>query len=137
MPASVETLCVSPERVPEMWPHVERWIERAVRRCGDWTIKAIKDDVFSGEMLLWVLTSDGDLKAAAITQLTIVPRGKVCTVIACGGSAAGSWKAALLPIEGYANETACVAMRIRGRIAWAEIFDDYDLEWVALEKRLN
>lgn len=88
-------------------------------------------------MLLWVRWDGEELRAAAITQLTIVPRGKVCTVVACGGERAGSWKAAIEPIEAYAKEQGCAAMRIQGRPAWARVFNDFDLEWVVLERRLN
>lgn len=88
-------------------------------------------------MLLWVRWDGDKLRAAAVTQIAVVPRGKVCTVVACGGERAGGWKDAIAPIEAYAKDQGCVATRIHGRRAWAKVFDDYDLEWVALEKRLN
>lgn len=132
-----ETLCVTPGRIEEIWPHIEPWFAKAVAQCGDWTVDAIREGVGAERMLLWILWDGEALKAAAVTQLIIVPRGKVCTVVACGGSAAGSWKSAISPIEKYAKEEGCVSMRIQGRVAWTRVFDDYDLEWVALEKRLD
>ena len=134
---SANTLCVSPERVPAIWPHVEVWIEDAVERCGDWTVSEIYSALQSGSMLLWVRWDGEALKSAAVSHVSIVPRGKVCSIIACGGSSDGDWKAALAPIECYAKEIRCVAMRIHGRPAWSKVFNDYDLEWVALEKRLT
>lgn len=134
---SANTLCVAPERVRAMWPHVEIWLEDAVERCGDWTIGEILPALEAGLMLLWVRWDGGALKSAAVSHVTIVPRGKVCRIIACGGSSDGDWKAALAPIENYAKEIGCVAMRIHGRPAWSKVFSDYGLEWVALEKRLT
>lgn len=137
MSASAETLCVAPGRLPEMWPHVEVALASAVTRCGDWTLQEIYDAISAGSMLLWVLWTGEKLSAAAVTRLSEVPRGKVCTVIACGGKSAGSWQAAIAPIEAYAAQEGCSAMRIYGRVAWAKIFPDYDLAWVALEKGLR
>lgn len=134
---SASTLCVAPERVKSIWPHVEIWIEDAVERCGDWTVAEIYSDLLSGSMLLWVRWDGTALKSAAVSHVTLVPKGKVCRIIACGGSSDGDWKAALSPIESYAKEIGCAAMRIHGRPAWSKVFNDYDLEWVALEKRLT
>lgn len=137
LPVSADTLCVPPDRIGEIWPYVERWLANAVAKCGDWTVAALLDGLRAEQMLLWVRWDGEVLRAAAVTQLVIVPRGKICTVIACGGERVGSWKAALAPIETYAKEQACVAMRIQGRVAWSKVFDDYELEWVTLEKGLN
>ncbi len=137
MSVSADTFCVDPSRVREMWPHVARWLADAVAKCGDWTITALLDGLAAEQMLLWVRWDGDKLRAAAITQITIVPRGKICTVLACGGERAGCWKAAIEPIENYAKDQGCVAVRIQGRMAWARVFDDYDPEWITLEKGLN
>lgn len=137
MSVSVETLCVAPDRVEAMWPYVEGWIANAVNKCGDWTSEAIRDALLKHELLLWILWDGERLRAAAVTEVMIVPRGKVCRIVACGGSRAVAWPQAIEPIEHYARELGCVAMRIHGRWGWMKVFDDYDLEWVALEKGLN
>lgn len=137
LPVSANTLCVAPERIKSTWPHVEIWIEDAVARCGDWTAAEIFEALEQGKMLLWLRWDGKALKSAAVSHVTIVPRGKVCRIIACGGSSDGDWNTALAPIENYAKEIGCVAMRIHGRPAWSKVFPDYDLEWVALEKRLT
>lgn len=135
--ASVETLCVAPDKVEAMWPFVEAWLRAAAERCGDWTIDAIRDALRRHELLLWVLWDGERLRAATVTEVVIVPRGRVCRIVACGGCKAVPWPRALAPIERYARDLGCVAMRIDGRAGWMKIFDDYDLVWVALEKELN
>lgn len=132
-----ETLCVGSDQIGEMWPHVSTWLKAATDKCGDWTIDALKHALDKDEARLWVLWDGESLKAAAVSQIAMVPRGKVCTVIACGGEAAGSWECALLPIERYAEQAGCVAFRIQGRPAWARVFKDYKTEWITIEKVLR
>ena len=137
MSASVETLCVAPDRVDAMWPHVSEWLKAAAERCGDWTLTAIRDCLFNKECLLWVLWDGQRLRAACVTEVVILPRGKVCRVVACGGENASSWNGAFAPIEKYAKELGCVSMRIEGRKGWQRVFPDYGLEWICLEKGLK
>lgn len=135
--ALAETLCVSPDRIDAMWPHVSGWFQAAVDRCGDWTLEALKDELNFERALLWVLWDGSALKAAAVTQMTIVPRGKVCSVLACGGSRASTWREAISAIEDYAKSEGCVAMRMQGRRGWLRALEGYSIDWVALEKRLD
>jgi len=136
MPASVETLCVAPDRVPAMWPHVARWLTTAAEKCGDWTPMALRDVLVKGDALLWVRWDGEQLKAACVTELVIVPRGKILRVLACGGGKAGDWPAAFAPIERYAREQGCNAIRIEGRRGWQRVFADYRQAWVCIEKGL-
>lgn len=137
MSVSANTLCVSPERIRSIWPHIETWIEDAVDRCGDWTADEIRVGIESQRMLLWVRWDGTKLKSAAVSHVSIVPRGKVCSIIACGGSVDGDWRVAIAPIENYAKDVGCISIRIHGRPAWRKVFPEYSLEWVALEKRLS
>lgn len=138
MSASAETLCVAPDRVPKMWPHVARWLTAAAEKCGDWTSTAILDALLKGDALLWVLWDGEQLKAACVTEAVIVPRGKILRVLACGGARATSWSEAFAPIERYARELGCRAIRIEGRRGWQRVFEaqNYRLAWVCIEKGL-
>lgn len=138
MSASVETLCVAPDRIPQMWPHVARWLATAAERCGDWTPMALLDVLVKGEALLWVLWDGDRLKAACVTEVVIVPKGKILRVLACGGGRAASWPQAFAPIEAYARELRCTAIRIEGRKGWQRVFErqHYRLAWVCIEKGL-
>lgn len=135
--ALAETLCVAPEQVDDFWPFVSGWLRSATDRCGDWTLEDVRAALDNRQALLWILWDGSAIKAAAVSQLSTVPRGKICTILACGGGASGSWGAALLPIEQYAREQGCVASRIQGRPAWARVFHDYKTEWVTIEKVLR
>lgn len=129
-----DTLLILPDRVNELWPHVRDYLATAVDRCGDWTIEDIKTELDSAYLQLWIAW-DGSVAAAAITEIDNVPRGKVCRVVACGGHA--DWPEAIKTIEQFAKDEGCVAMRIHGRAGWSRLFRSYEIEWVALEKRLD
>lgn len=130
-----ETLCVSPGRVDEMWPHVSAWLEAACERCGDWTIEALRTSLDREEMLLWIVWDGERLRSATVTELVIVPKGKICRVVVHGGADV-HWSTAIKPIEQYAKDAGCVAMRVDGRKGWARVLSDYELNWITLEKRL-
>lgn len=133
---AAETLCVPPERIDEVWPHVESFLGAACARSGDWTLEALRGALDSVEMLLWVLWDGEKLRAAAVTEVVIVPRGKICRIVACGGARAVPWPQALAPIEAYARAIGCKAMRIDGRCGWRRVFADYATQWITLEKGL-
>ena len=133
---AAETLCVPPERVDEVWPHVESFLGAACARSGDWTLEALRGAIDRIEMLLWVLWDGEKLCAAAVTEVVIVPRGKICRIVVCGGERAVPWPQALAPIEAYARALGCMAIRIDGRRGWQRVFEDYAMQWITLEKRL-
>lgn len=132
-----ETICIDRDHLARVWPLVSHWIENAVGKCGDWTEETIRAELDRGECLLWILW-DGQARAACVTKLVIVPkRGKICTIVACGGDQVIPWSVAFTPIEKYAKYSGCVSMRIEGRPGWKRVFPDYELDWVCLNKDLN
>lgn len=133
--ASAETLCVAPDRIASLWPYVSEWLEAACNRCGDWTLAALRQCLDAEQMLLWIVWDGEKLCSATVTELVIVPKGKICRVVVHGGAEV-RWLAAIKPIERYAREAGCVAMRVDGRKGWARVLSDYEQTWITLEKRL-
>lgn len=136
MPSSARTLCVAPEQVDDVLPHVIGMINDAVQRCGDWSLHDICYLLQGAQALLWIIWDGNAISAAAVSQIIKVPKGKICQVIACGGTAE-SWPVAIVPIEDYGRAEGCVRMRIQGRQGWARVFPDYKTEWVSMKKELN
>ena len=130
---TARALPVSPDLVDEVLPHVRHHIAAAVERCGDWTLHDIVYLLQGAQALLWVLP---EFRAAAVSQIIKVPRGRICQIIACGGEA-NSWPEALIPIEQYAADEGCVALRIQGRPGWSRVFRSYATQWHSLEKPLQ
>lgn len=133
--ASVETICVDPARIDEVWPHVRGFILDAIAKCGDWTENDIRSELDQANCLLWIRTDGSALCGAGVTQLIEARHGKTCNVMVYGGPC-DDWPSAFAPIERYARDEGCVAIRIQGREGWKRVFRDYDLAWITLEMRL-
>lgn len=134
--SSGETLWCPPEALEQALPHVIGMLNDAVEQCGDWTLKDICSALQEGRAFLWVIWDGQNISAAAVSQFIGAPKGKICQVIACGGTAI-SWPESIAPIEHYAKAENCVSMRIWGRPGWARVFKDYRLEWLSLEKKMD
>jgi hypothetical protein len=135
-PPPAGTWCVAPDRIAAIWPHVAPWLTAAADRCGDWTADALRELLLRGEALLWVLWDGQALCAACVTEAVGVPRGRILRVLACGGRRLRNWVEALAPIEAYARDLGCRAIRIEGRRGWQRVLPDYRLAWICIEKEL-
>jgi hypothetical protein len=106
-----EAMCISPDKVALVWPHVRDLIYTAIERGGLSSFRPIEDRVLSGDALLWLAVAregtaretavredgcdnpdareqpDGDgarVQAAAVTELHRTEWRKVCVIVACG-----------------------------------------------------
>lgn len=130
-----DLLCVSQSQTDEFWPYVEPHLKAAVERCGTWTIGEVRHEIEKGA-LLWIAWNGETVAAAAVTRLVQERRGLVLEALACGGEGQ-DWRRLYEDIEDYGRNEHCIISRISGREGWKRIFDDYDLAWVVLEKRLD
>ncbi len=110
-------------------------LQAATEQCGDWSLTDIRS-ALDGHALLWIAFGDGQLEAAAVTQLIETKNGLACHAVACGGSG-DQWVEYLQEIENYAKAEGCSVMRIEGREGWRRVFKDYKLAWITLEKRIR
>ena len=101
-----EAMCIPPDTVALVWPHVRGLIHAAIERGGLSSFRPIEDRVLSGDALLWLAVAregaacedgrkrpdarerpDGDaarVQAAAVTELHRTEWRKVCVIVACG-----------------------------------------------------
>lgn len=86
-------------------------------------------------MLLWVV-HNGVINAAVVTQVSVSEGGKVCTIIACGGSGVLKVLPLLERIEQYAKQEGCRSVIVYGRKGWARALRDYSTAAVVLRKEL-
>lgn len=135
MQFTADLLCIAPSHVDEFWPYAYPLLKQATERCGNWSVGEIKDQINRGA-LLWIVWDGEAVRAACVTRLTLEPNGKVLEALACGGEDQ-DWRRLYEDIEDYGRNENCVISRIQGRIGWKRIFHDYNLAWVALEKRLD
>lgn len=119
--------------VPNVWPRVAPFLQRAVDHQSDWTLGAVHDEVANGRMALWAI----DDTAAGVTQIQNFPRGRICVVFLCGGSGMNEWRQRWdESVSNYARGLGCVALTIHGRVGWARVYPDFIQEAVVLRRSL-
>jgi hypothetical protein len=79
-------LCVDPARVGEFWPHVRELIRQALLRADLDAFAPLEAAILNGSTytLLWLAWDGKHIAAAAVTELQITMRRKVCVILACG-----------------------------------------------------
>jgi hypothetical protein len=137
MRSSAELVCVDPERVHEIWPHVASLLKAACIRTGLNAFADIESDILSGRSLLWIAWNGRAIEAAAATVLINSEIGKVCIITACGGNEMPRWLALIAEIENYARAESCTRVRIYGRKGWLRALDGYEQTHVIMDKELN
>ncbi len=131
-----EAVCVDPARVEEVWPLARQFIKTAMEHADFGPFSVVEHDVFNGDALLWLAWIDPIIQAAAVTQVSQSAKGKVCTIVACGGSDHPQWIGLLGQLEAYAKSLECKTMRLIGRRGWRRVLPDYAITKVILEKAI-
>jgi hypothetical protein len=129
-------LCVPPEQVREVWPHVEPLLRSAIARTGLNAFRDIEADILGGKSLVWLAWSGEKIEAAASTALQQTDAGKVCVITACGGTDRRRWLPLLKQIEGYGIDEGCTATRIFGREGWLRVLNGYRPIGAIMDKAL-
>lgn len=137
MRSSAELVCVDPERVHEIWPHVAPLLRAACIRTGLNAFADIESDILSGRSLLWIAWNGQAIEAAAATILINSEIGRVCIITACGGSDMPRWLPLITEIENYARAEACTRVRIYGRNGWLRALDGYEQTHIIMDKELS
>lgn len=132
-----KAVCVAPDLVHLIWPKVSHFIKSAyLSNQSDETFEDTEREVLAHCALLWIAARGAAPEAAAVSKIWATRREKICSVLAVGGSA-DDWPALLIPIEQYAQQQKCHAVRIEGRQGWARVFREYRQPWIILEKRFD
>ncbi len=129
-------ICVDPARVREFWPYTSSLIRRAIERGGLSRFDDVERDILAGASLLWLAWDGRAVAAAAVTQLAVTDAGKVCILVACGGTRMRRWLPLLAAIETYARSEMCALVRILGRKGWMRVLSQYQAQRIILEKKL-
>jgi len=129
----VKAALVPVEQVRCVWPLVSQWIFDSIDRVDLSKFDCVEREVLNGDALLWV-AHNGVISAAAVTQITGVEHGKVCTIIACGGNGVLADIGMIDRIEEYAKQEGCRSVLVYGRKGWARALKDYRSHAVVLRK---
>ena len=117
-----------------IWPLVEGFIDKAMRRNDLGDMPSVRDDVLSGNALLWVTWNGAKIEAALVTKIVKPHDTKICILVACGGE--GNWPVLIETIEDYARSEDCAITRIYGPAAWGRVLSGYKATRVILDKEI-
>ena len=109
-------------RKQEFVPLIEKVLARS---DGDYGVKDIFAAIEKRDMQLWSY-EDGDVRALAVTQISIYPKRKYCVyVLTASKSFMGRafWRRMDMNISAWAKHQGCDAMKIIGRKGWGGVFD--------------
>ena len=137
MPSRAKLVCVDPDRVHEIWPHVSPLLKAACYRTQLNAFADIEADILSGRSLLWLAWDGRTVESAAATVLINSEIGKVCIITACGGSDMKRWLPLIAEIESYARDEGCKRVRIYGRKGWRHVLDGYEEKHIIMDKELS
>lgn len=132
-----ELVCVPPQDVFRIWPHVKPLIVKAIKRGGLNSFAPIEQNLLAERALLWVIIEDKKVLAAVVTQLEVTEWQKACVIVACGGTRMQDWLSLIKGIEKFAGAEGCDCVRLYGRKGWARMLPQYAQRHVILEKRIR
>ncbi len=127
-------ICVDPAQAAEFWPFVASLIERACKR-GLYDYAGAERSVLAGTALLW-LAWNGEIAAAATTELHKINGRKLCFIAALGGTNRGRWLHLIGGIEDFARAEGCEATVIMGRPGWKRVLPSYKMRGAIIERML-
>lgn len=129
-------LCIPPEQLPEIWPHVEKMIDDAYAAVDQIT-PDVRTWLIEEKGLLWIAVAENSkIVACLTTSLERRRGGLVCRMVAAAGEDIDYCLPHLEKIELYAVAEGCYKTEIQGRQGWSRVLPGYVPKTVCLEKRL-
>lgn len=134
-----KVIAVPPEVAARIWPQVEGFIAKAIKR-GHIEQAFLPTDILAsvllGKLFLWIATDGERIDAAIVTRRMDYDRLSTTYVCLVGGRNMKAWlDIALHEIEGFARRTGCKAMEGGARHGWTRAAG-YRIAGVNLVKEL-
>jgi hypothetical protein len=127
-------ICIPHSHVKDIWPRVEGYLDKAMRRNDLGSIVDVRTDVLAGDALLWITWDGEKIPAALVTKIIKPHTTKACILVACGGK--GNWPVLIESIEDYARIEGCAVTRIYGPRAWLRVLKNYKATRFIMESEL-
>ncbi len=137
--SAASLLPVAPAEIQPYWGVLEPLMIKVVEGMGDrQTMASLLQQIMQGEIQLWAVVVDREIKAVAGTEIGEAPSGLVtCCVRFCVGAGARNWIGVLQEtVEDYARANGCHRVETWARKGWAKHLPEYKLTHVLLERDL-
>lgn len=112
-------------------------LKPAVARNGLYTEESLRIGLATGEMQLWCAEENGEMTMALVTEISVFPARKQCTLMFIGGGALDQCLPFLETIEAWARENGCERIVVDGRRGWLRKLKNYFERNVVLVKDLT
>lgn len=125
--------------VAEAWPVVAGDLRRAIKRAdGGFTEETVYAALLSRDMQLWTAWQDGELQAAAVTQIVIYPGKKVAAIPLIGGRKRNDWLSFQPQFEEWAKANGCDSLEGYARPGWLRVLsNDWRHCWTVIRRDLK
>jgi hypothetical protein len=88
-------------------------------------------------MQLWIVTEEGSLHSAMITQVIVYPQKKILRVISMAGSEFEKLRQFNDMVESFAIKTGCTGLELWGRKGWKKLLPDWESNYIVYTKDLK
>lgn len=113
--------------VNDVWWQVRTIIEKGLERDDRYQAEDILVFLQKKKMQLWVIQKDKQTIATVVTEITIYPRVKECTVAFLSGKDIQGWIDYAMQVIGqWAYEAGCKRGRMYGRVGFDKVLNN---EW--------
>lgn len=133
LPSTSEVRAVPYTELVDVWPTVSASLAAVFEPVG-YTEGHVINELFQRHMQLWVAD-----EFACITEISVLPRWKVCTVLFLAGHGVTRWFDDLMDVlEAWARENGCKYTACHGRPGWKKLGGarGYDVVATSLRKQL-
>ena len=122
---SYSVIPIESRLVNDVWWQVRRIVEKGLERDDRYQAEDILVSLQKKEMQLWVIQRDKQTIAVVITEITIYPRVKECTVALLAGEDFKNWNDYAFAVIGHwAHDAGCKRARMFGRLGWTKVLNN-------------
>jgi hypothetical protein len=113
---------VLPYEIAAVWVDVQEMVAEGLRRGrSHWGPLNVLEQLFLGNMHLWLSKTGDRIEACCVTQILIYPTAKVCSVFVISGENRGNWMKFEHSIAAWGKAQGCEYMEGYGRKGWGRI----------------
>lgn len=117
----IELFAIPTEEALDYWGDVEPLLSPAIELTGGrYNIKTVYNALEKGDMQLWLIMDNDEIKSATVTQIVLYETGlRVLRFLFCGGGNAKSWLHHIESIKKWGKDLDCHKADIFGRKGWS------------------
>ena len=136
--ARLKAQIVQPEDVAHIWEQLAPLLDRVREHSeGETEPDDFLEPLTHGDMQLWIVTEEGSLHSAMITQIIVYPQKKILRVISMAGSEFEKLRQFNNMVESFAIKTGCTGLELWGRKGWKKLLPDWESNYIVYTKDLK